>query len=145
MKTQGLKAATNPSCPWQTELSPSRTRISVTVVQQVLRGVGGVDVGGAGVGSHAEQGEPSGGPELRVERELVLQLGDPVGVGAAARQVDVIAARIQAGAHHLEIGDGQGGVQDDGAAGFTDGAGNCGAIAGIETDSRDPWIVEPVR
>ena len=78
MKTQGLKAATNPSCPWQTELSPSRTRISVTLVEQVLRGVGGVDVGGAGVGAHPEQGDPAGGPELGVERELVLHLRNAV-------------------------------------------------------------------
>ena len=94
------------------------------VVQQVLRGVGGVDVGGAGVGAHPKQGEPSGGPELGVERELVIQLGDAVRVGAAARQVDVVAARIEAGAHDLEIGGGQGRVQDDGGAGFTDGAGD---------------------
>ena len=111
----------------------------------MLRGVGGVDVGGAGVGPHTKQGKPSGGPELRVERELVVQLGDAVGIGAAARQVDVIAACLQAGAHHFDVGDGQGRVQDDGTAGFTDGAGNCGAIAGIENDSRDPRIVEPVR
>ena len=89
--------------------------------------------------------EPSGGPELAVERELVLQLGDSGRGGAAARQVDVVAARVEAGAHHLEIGDGQGGVQDDGTAGLTDGAGNCRSIAGVEADGRDAWIVEPVR
>ena len=83
-------------------------------VEEMLRGVGGVDVGGAGIGAHPKEGEPAGGPELGVERELVIQLRDAVGIGAPARQVDVVAARIEAGAHDLEVGRGQGRVQDNG-------------------------------
>ena len=115
------------------------------LVEQVLGGVGGVHVGGAGVGAHPQQGDPSGGPELGVERELVIQLWDTVVVGAAARHVDVIATGRKAGAHHFEVGGGQGRVQDDGGAGSTNGACYGRAIAGVEPAVGNPGITQTVR
>ena len=115
------------------------------LVEQVLGGVGGVDVAGAGIGAHAKQGDPAGGLELGVERELILHLGDAVVVGARAGHVDVMAARVEAGAHHVEIGGGQGRVQENGGAGVTNGVGHGGAIAGVEPAVGDAWITQTVR
>ena len=138
MKTQGLNAATKPLCPWQTELSPSRTRSSVTVSSRCFARVGGVDVGGARIGPHAQERDPARRLELGVERELVIQLGNAVVVGAAAGQVDVMAAGLEAGAHHFDVGGGQCRVQDDGGAGLPDGSGDLGSVAGVRAAARKP-------
>ena len=114
-------------------------------IEQMFCRIGGIDVGGAGVGTHAEDSEPSGSLEVGVERELILDLRDPVRVRPGTREVDVVGTRIQAGAHYLEIGGRKSRIQNEGTAETPDGAGDSRLVSGLETDRGDSWIIEPVR
>ena len=114
-------------------------------VEQVFGRIRGVDVGSAGIRPHAQQGKTAGRFELGIQGELVIHLGDAVRVGTRACKVDVIAAGLQAGAHHIDVGRGKSRVQDKGDAEVAERTDDCRAIAGVEADRRDPWIVEPVR
>src|SRR3954447_2243210 len=107
--------------------------------------IGGVDVGGAGVGPHSEQSKPTGGLELGVECELVLPFGDPIRIGPRAGKVAVVATTIEAGAHDRDVRRWKRRVQDERGTGFLDYTGNGDSVSGIQTDSRDPGIIEPVR
>jgi hypothetical protein len=114
-------------------------------VEQVLGRIGGVDVGCARIRSHSQERKAARLPEFGIERELVIHFRDAVHVRARTGEIDVIAAGLEAGAHHIHVRSRKSRIQDNGNAAAADSSSHIGAVAGIQMDGRNAWILEPIR
>nr|ALS90369.1 MetaGeneMark_Unknown Function [uncultured bacterium] len=107
--------------------------------------IGGVDVRGAGIRAHSQQGEAAGCLEIGIQCELVIHLRNAVRVGACASEIDVIGAGFQAGAHNSDVSRRKCRVQDESCTGLTNSSGDGRLVSGIETERGHSPIVQLIR